>query len=216
MRVAGTILLIAWIFPTVVAAQAELSLYGGAHRVADSRVSGRDPTGTGGFGFTAGWGGSSALNQPDYGMRLTWWQNQSFGWGVELNHSEVAATSQDLANNNLNTLDFSGGLNLVTVNAYHRWRKPARRLTPYVGAGFGLAVPKVGFDSGGGKTSEYQMTGPAVQWVAGASYSINERLSLFGEYKGSYSMNSADLVSGGELNTNLLTSAVNIGVSLGF
>ncbi len=216
MRVAQAILIIALFIPAVATAQAELSIYGGAQRIADSRVSGHDPGGIGRFRFGAGWDGSSASNRPDYGLRLTWWQNQSFGWGVELNHSQVTATNQTLANNNLNTMDFSGGINLVTINAYHRWKKPTRRLSPYVGAGFGLAVPKVGFDSGGGRTSEYQMTGPAVQWVAGASYSINEGLSLFGEYKGSYSMNSADLISGGDLNTDILTSAVNIGVSLGF
>lgn len=216
MRVAQTILLIALILPTAATAQAEFSLYGGGQQAADSRVSGRDPGGVGGFGFTADWSGSSTLNQLDYGLRVTWWQNQSFGWGVELNHSQITDSNQNLTNNLLNRPDFLDELNLVTINGYHRWKKPTHRLSPYVGGGFGLAIPKVDFDSEGGKTSAYQVTGPAAQWVAGASYSINERLSVFGEYKGSYSMNSADLVSGGELNTDVLTSAVNIGVSLGF
>jgi len=213
MRVAQAILIFAFFSPAIATAQDEFSIYGGAQNVADRRVSGRDP---GGFGFKVGWGGSPALSKPDYGMRFTWWQNQSFGWGVDLNHSQVTAVDQILKNNHLNVLNFSDGLNLITVNAYHRWKKPTRRLSPYLGGGVGLAVPKVSFASGGGKASQYQVIGPAVQWMAGVSYSINERLSLFGEYKGSYSMNSTDLVSGGELNTNVLTSAVNIGVSLGF
>jgi lipid A oxidase len=216
MRVARNLLVIILLLPNIVSAQAEVSLYGEALSAGKSQVTGHDPGGVGGFAFKTRWSGSSPVGQSNYGLRLTWWQNQTFGWGLELNHMQLSVPTNTLSSNGLNALGFSGGLNLVTINAYRRWKEPERRIAPYVGAGFGMAIPRVAFDSSAGKTSEYQVTGPAVQWVAGASYSINEHVSLFGEYKGTYSMNTADLISGGSFKTNIVTGAVNIGVSLGF
>ena len=62
----------------------------------------------------------------------------------------------------------------------------------------------------------YQITGPAVAVVAGVKYDFNDRWGMFGEYKGTYSMNEASLASGGTLKTNIVTNAINIGVSLSF
>ena len=44
-----------------------------------------------------------------------------------------------------------------------------------------------------GKTFEYQLTGPAVQALLGASVDIAYGFSVFAEYKANYSWNDADL-----------------------
>jgi len=55
-----------------------------------------------------------------------------------------------------------------------------------------------------------------VQWTAGVLYPLGRKWSVFGEYKGNYSWNKADLDNGGNLETNILTNAINIGVSYTF
>jgi len=197
-------------------AQSELSFYGGFQGAPHSVVSGTDPGGIGDFEFTAGWEGRSFTAPPHYGFRYTRWSSETFGWGVDFNHTKVYADDETLARSGMSILEFSDGLNILTVNAYRKWPDSGWVVTPYVGAGVGMAIPHVEVDSGAGKTFEYQISGPAVQWVAGASYPINDRWSVFGEYKGTYSMNSTDLVSGGNLDTNIITNALNVGVSLGF
>ena len=83
-----------------------------------------------------------------------------------------------------------------------------------------LACDSGDSDSGdtenGSETFGYQMTGPAVALIAGASYPINDNFSLFGEYKGTYSMNAAELDGGGTLETDIVTNSVNLGVSFNF
>lgn len=194
-------------------AQVELSLYGAAFSVSDGQVAGQN---TGGFLANANWSGGAMSSQPDYGVRVTWWQNETYGWGVDLNHASFPKVNANSADNNLNTLDLSGGLNLFTVNAYRRWKATENIFVPYIGAGLGMAMPVVTFDSSGSITTEHQAAGPAIQWVAGASYAVTERVSVFGEYRGNYSVNSLGPDSGGTLNSNILTSGFNVGLSLGF
>ncbi|MGB5560340.1 MAG: outer membrane beta-barrel protein [Paracoccaceae bacterium] len=202
--------------PGLALAEDQLSFYGGVQGSPHSGVSGRDPGGVGAFDFTAGWEGRSFETPPYWGFRWTRWQNDTFGWGVDVNHTKVYADDQTLAESGFSHFEFSDGLNIVTLNAWRRFPDTNMPFTPYVGAGVGLSIPHVEVTSPGGKVFEYQITGPAVQWVAGASYSINDRWSVFGEYKGTYSMNDADLGSGGTLQTDIITNAFNIGVSLGF
>jgi len=193
----------------------ELGFYGGVQATANSVVSGSDPGGAGSFSFPAGWRNQS-LNPPtQYGLRVTWWQNDRRGWGFDFNSSAVRADAGTLAENGLTELEFSNGVNLLTVNAYRRLNQLGD-LRPYVGAGIGVSIPRVEFDSGAGRTSRFQLTGPAFQVVAGASYPLGSNLSVFGEYKGSYTVNNADLDSGGSLSTVTRNGGLNIGVSLGF
>jgi len=204
------------IVPFSAFAQVDLSFYGGVQSAQSSHVSGNDPTGIGAFSFNSNWE-KHAFEVPGYfGLRLTWWRNDQIGWGIEMNHTNITASDSTLFSNGLNSLALADGLNLVTVNTYRRWRPPGRSIRPYIGAGIGIAVPNIEFDSGGGLTTGNQLTGPAIQWLAGASIPVSERWSVFGEYRGSLAANSADLLGGGELNARVLTSAVNVGVSLGF
>jgi lipid A oxidase len=216
MRAIITFFMLAHFLPGLASAETQLSFYTGAQSAPHSVVSGNDPGGAGSFSFTAGWEGRSFEAPPYYGGRIIWWRSETFGWGIEFNHAKIYANTSTLGANGLSKLEFTDGLNLVTVNAFRRWPEQFGSFTPYVGAGIGVAIPHVEFDSGAGETFDYQLTGPAAQWIAGASYPINERWSVFGEYKGSYSSNEADLVSGGTLSTNIITNAINLGVSLGF
>lgn len=200
----------------VALAEDQFSIYGGIQSAPHSGVTGTDPGGVGDFDFTAGWEGRSFEMPPYWGLRWTRWQTDRFGWGVDINHTKVYADDDTLADSGFSHFEFSDGLNILTVNAWRRFPDASATVTPYVGAGIGISVPHVEVTTSGGRVFEYQVTGPAVQWVAGASYSLNDRWSVFGEYKGTYSMNEADLGSGGTLETDIVTNALNFGVSFGF
>ena len=126
------------------------------------------------------------------------------------------ADDETLDDEGLDTLEFTDGLNILTLNAYRRFPDAAYGLTPYVGGGLGVAVPRVEYDDGQGRTDEYQLTGPAVALMAGASYDVTDSVSVFGEYKGTYSQNEADLIGGGTLESDIVTNALNLGVSFNF
>jgi len=197
-------------------AEVELSFYTGIQEAPHSRVEGTDPGGVGPFSFLATWEGRSFEMPPYYGFRATWWKSEKWGFGVDFNHTKVYADAATLAASGFTRLEFTDGLNILTANVWHRWPSAERRWTPYVGGGVGLAIPHVDVQSAGGTTFEYQITGPAVQWVAGVNYELNDSWSLFGEYKGTYSQNEADLASGGTLSTDIVTNALNIGVAFSF
>ena len=200
------------------AAQTELSFYGGFQTAPHSRVSGNDPGGIGAFDFVAAWEGRSLTLPLYYGVRLTWWQSATLGWGLDFSHDKIYASNATLDGNSLSILEFTDGLNILTFNAYRRWPDRWSIFTPYVGAGVGVSIPHVEFESipSAGTTFEYQLGGPAVTVIAGASYPLGDRWSVFGEYKATYSINKLDLVSGGTLNTNIVTNTFNLGASLGF
>jgi len=77
-------------------------------------------------------------------------------------------------------------------------------------------MPHVDVLTSQSRTFEYQVTGPAVVAIAGASYPFNDTWSGFLEYKFSYSQNEADLQGGGTLETDIITNALNFGVSYSF
>nr|WP_277604946.1 outer membrane beta-barrel protein [Fertoeibacter niger] len=189
-------------------AEIELSLYGGVQTAPHSTI--RHPTLGNDF---VQWQGDSFAMPPYYGLRATWWRNARFGYGVEFNHAKVYA--RDPLSHGYEKLEFTDGLNLVTLNVWRRWQ--GGRLTPYVGAGLGIAVPHVEVEPVGQVlTYGYQVTGPALQLVAGASLPLNGNWALFGEWKGTWSRHKADLDSGGTLSTEIITNALNIGVSYRF
>ena len=197
-----------------VGAETEFNFYLGTQSAPHSTVKG-EANGTS-FDFGAEWEGRSFENPVYYGFRATFWQSDTFGWGVELNHAKVYADDDTLEDSGFVDLEFTDGLNLITVNAFKRWKNPESPWTPYIGAGAGISLPHVDVDIGGSNTFEYQLTGPAVVWMGGVKYAFNETWGMFGEYKGSYSVNRADLEGGGELETNIVTNALNIGVSYSY
>lgn len=204
------------ILPAVAMAEVELSFYGGIQGAPHSDVSITGNPVIPDGGFTAGWEGRSFEAPPYYGIRATWWRNETLGFGLDFTHSKVYADDATLATSGLSRFEFSDGINIVTVNVFRRWPEAFGPMTPYVGGGVGVSVPHVEVTGGTSETFEYQLTGPAVAFVAGASYPISDRWSVFGEYKGTYSMNTADLEGGGTLETDIVTNAFNVGVSFDF
>ncbi|KAJ57115.1 lipid A oxidase [Actibacterium mucosum KCTC 23349] len=197
-------------------AEFELSFFTGTQSAPHSDVSGNDPTGLGAFDFNSGWDGESFKPAPYYGFRAMWWQNENLGYGTTFTHSKIVADSADQAANGFNRLEFTDGLNFLTANVFYRWPEAQRRWTPYVGAGLGVALPHVDIDTGTSRTFEYQYAGPTVQVNAGISYALNDRWSIFGEYQGNYTSIDVDLNGGGSLKTDVITNALNAGVSLRF
>ncbi len=195
------------------ATELEYSFYSGYQGVAHSRIFGTDPGGVGAFDDIAAWEGRPFSMPPYYGARATWWTSGTFGFGVEFTHAKAYADDATRAALGFTRLEFSDGLNILTLNAFRAWPVQGKRFTPYIGGGLGVSLPHVDIESAGGTTFGYQLAGPAVTVMAGVSYALDDHWSLFGEYKGSYSMNKVTLASGGTLETNLAASALNLGVS---
>lgn len=198
----------------------ELGFYGGWQTAPHSRVRGTYGSGTNAsstFNSLIGWDGKSFAMPPYYGLRATWWKNADWGFGVEFSHTKVYSDEQDMADAGFSHLEFTDGLNIVTVNASRRWQDAWNGFTPYVSGGIGVAVPHVEVTPiGGQETREYQLTGPAARFTAGAAYPLSDRWSLFGEYQFTWSDNDADLKGDGSLSTTIYTNAVNLGVNFRF
>ena len=207
----------ALVLASTASAENELSFYTGIQESPHSRVRGNDPGGVGAFSFLSTWEGRSFEMPPYYGFRYTRWTSDTLGFGVDFTHNKVYADSATLASSGFTRLEFTDGLNILTANVWRRWPGAlGDKLTPYAGVGLGVAIPHVDVESAGGKTFEYQVTGPAAMWAAGVKYNFNDRWGVFGEYKGTYSQNEATLSNGGTLSSDILTNAVNIGVSFSF
>lgn len=99
------------------------------------------------------------------------------------------------------------------MNGLYRFKDPARRWTPYVGAGIGVNIPHVEVIRPQGKTWAYEFGGVTLQAQAGVDFKVTERWSTFVEYKGTYSRVDVPIDSGDRLKTNIFTNAVNVGVS---
>ena len=194
----------------------ELSIYSGWQTAPHSRVSGDYPGG-GDYDALIGWDGKSFEMPPYYGLRGTWWRSETFGVALEFTHAKVYAPDDEREAIGFDSFEFTDGHNLLTVNAMRRWPEQWGTATPYAGAGLGIAFPHVDVETtGGDKTFGYQLTGPAVRLLAGVSYPISERVSIFGEYQFTYSSNEADLDGGGSLETDIKTNAINVGLALSF
>ena len=219
-RVVAALALIAGPVSGAAAQGVELSFYGGLQSAPHSGVEITGDPIVADSDFTAGWDGRSLEAPPYYGLRATWWQGENLGFGLDFTHSKVYADGETLAETGYERLEFSDGLNIVTLNAYYRWPGAMGTATPYVGGGLGVSYPHVELTeqnaTGESETFGYQMTGPAVALIAGVSVPITDDWSVFGEYKGTYSMNEAELDTGGILSTDIVTNAVNLGVSFSF
>ena len=207
------------------AAELELSFYLGWQETEDSTVSGTLPGGVP-VNRSFNWDGDSFDSPYYYGGRVIWWTQSDWGFGVEGTHAKAYASGADLAALGLARFELSDGHNIFTVNAMKRWPNAfgATRLTPYVGGGLGIAVPHVDIQLLGApsRTFGFEHTGFAVRGLAGLKYDITEDWAVFGEYQFTWSDNdiTVDPVMVGQLpgalSTEILTHAINFGVSYSF
>ena len=174
--------------------------------------------------FSVNWYGNSFEPPPYWGVRGTWWLDDfnlpRWGVAVDLTHAKARADLDDDARlgANFGHLEFTNGLNTLTLNGLYRMPLN-KRFSLYGGVGAGAAIPHVEVKTKPfqGYTYEYQVTGPSVQGMLGASFNLGHGFSLFGEYKANFTWNHADdLVGGGWLKTNILTNQFAIGVSYTF
>ncbi len=198
-------------------AEMELSVYSGWQTAPHSRVRGQMPdTGTS-YDALIGWDGKSFAMPPYYGARVIWWNDADVGLGLELTHTKVYAPDDERAALGFQRLEFTDGHNIITANAARRWSNAWGNTTPYVGAGLGIALPHVDVQPyGGSHTFGYQLTGLAMRVTAGMRYDLSERWAAFGEYQFIFSSNEADLEGDGTLHTDIVTNALNIGISARF
>lgn len=201
--------------PVSALSEVELSFYGGVQEANPSTVTFAGDPVIADDSYELSWEGRSFEAPPYYGIRATIWQNQAFGYGLDFTHNKIYPTADSLPAG-FTRLEMTDGLNTLTFNAYRRWNGAFGEFSPYVGGGLGLSIPHVEVSSGGSDTAGYQLTGAAATWIAGASYPINDEWSVFGEYKGTYSQNVGDLDTGGTVETDVVTNALNVGVSFNF
>lgn len=210
---------------TPAAAEVELSFYIGTQSVDGSTASGYLPGGTP-VSRSVDWEGKPFESPFYYGGRAIWWMDNNIGFGIEGTHTKAYASQADMAAIGVSRLELSDGHNIITANVMKRWPgafKATPKFTPYVGAGVGVAIPHVDaqVNTSGIRTFGYETTGPALRAIAGLKYDLTEKWALFGEYQAVWSDNdiTIDPAPGqlpGKLNTELLTHAVNVGVSYSF
>ena len=205
-----------------VSAENQFSFYIGEQTAPHSIVTGSDPSGIGDFDFTAGWEGRSFEAPPHYGFRATHWLNENWGISLDFNHTKVYAEDATLGaggtSGGFERLEFTDGLNNLTLNAEYRWSNQSRKWRPFAGAGIGVVIPRVEVQtqSGAPLTDEYQFGGPSVMLHGGIEYDLNQDWSVFGDYKITYSQLDVDLNGGGSLQTNIVTNSFNLGISRRF
>lgn len=218
-------------------AEMQIGVYGGWSDSFDSDIHLTQPGGTNMTLNDVPWDGDSFGPPPYWGARGTWWFNRAPNWGlmIDYNHAKVIAEQsavvsvsgtrdgikvgpKDRVGNTFETMEFTDGLNEMFFGGQYRWIH--ERWTPYVGFGVGFAFPHVEFRRAPGppnpRTFDYQVDGVAVEGLVGLEYHVGPRLSVFGDYKLSFSSNEPELDGGGSLETDIWTNHVTFGVSYRF
>jgi lipid A oxidase len=177
-----------------------------------------------------------SADAPYYGARLTYWFDAAPNWGifVDYTHTKVIAERGDvvpasglingapigpsiLLSNVFSHLQFTDGLNMLTLNVAYRW--PVNTFfTPYLSLGAGAAIPDVEVTNPGfPATHDYEFTGGVVHGFVGIDIAVWKPVSLFLEYGVSYAqVQDADLRGGGSISTNFNNQHINVGISYAF
>lgn len=117
-----------------------------------------------------------------------------------------------------NVLEFTDGLNIITVNAI-RDLPPLGRLEPYAGVGVGITIPHVEVTGNSvpfPTTYAYRYAGSAAQVLIGARFDLGPHLSAFAEYRLSASWINAPLSNGDRIQTTILTNHLIAGLTFTF
>lgn len=195
--------------PLPARAELELSVYGGPQTTHPSTI--RSPT----LGDDrVKWNSEPFVIPIYYGLRAKWWSGNRIGFGLDFVHYKAFA--DDPSKYGYEELNFSHGLNALTADLWYR-ADPLGKITPYFGAGLGVVIPHVEAEPIGQEpTANYQIAGPAVTVVVGASMRMKGNWLVFTEYKATYSQIRAKLDTGDRLNTDIFADAINLGLSLRF
>lgn len=197
-RLALPVLLLA---ATPAAAEVELSFYGGWAGAPNGAVT---LSGDAALPNANEEAGDAAEAGGQAGLRATYWSESGYGVALDYSRFELGegGAADDLAFRDLSTL---------TLNGMRRFEGALDSVTPYVGAGLGIASADL--EAGGAST---EASGPAVSWVAGATVPLSENWSVFGEYEGVYADVAGETAGGGALESETVTNSINLGVSFSF
>ena len=209
--------------PTSSMAEMSLEVYGGYQTSPHSVVSGSYAETSLGqnsyvpFKFTAAWKGNSFSMPPYYGFRVTNWKMNK-GWGLDFNHSKAYADASTLLESGFARLQFTDGLNNLTIHRQVKLGLIGQNLIPYYGYGIGIIIPHVEVQTGMDSpfTFEYQYGGPTVALNAGFKLPLNKNRFFFTEYKFTASWLDVKLNEGGSLGTRIFTNALNVGLGFNF
>jgi hypothetical protein len=208
-------------------ADLQVAAYGGTNYTMRSRLHLTQPGGTDlRFGDVA-WEGEPFRAPPYYGLRAIYWlPGARLGIMGDFTHIKAralrgkvvdqsgerdgsAVPRQQQLSATFKRLEFTHGYNLLTLNLVRRGDIGRARLTPYAGAGLGVAYPHVEVQGAGApdatRTYEYQIAGPALQLLGGIEWRFGNRLSMFVEYKLDCAAIGGALVGGGKVDTTLCT-----------
>ena len=203
----------------------DVSLYGGFNNAAHSSVTFSNASTSYGIDdgkySVNGWEGESFESPIYYGYRLSvnGLENTDLEFAVDFNHSKVKAKNLP---GNLERLEFTDGINTLTLLTIYKIDSLIAmntKLGPYIGVGIGIAYPHVDVEGAagtGGKTYDYQRTGPAYQVMAGLRYYLAESWKTFAEYRITYTPMKADLDGGGQIETDILNNQVSVGLIYSF
>lgn len=182
------------------------------------------------------WKSDSFKPSPYYGGRAIDWNARVPTFGAMVDYTHAKATADRFQTNSqegrrggkevppvelfaktFRKLEFTHGLNFLTINGVYRAAGLHRRIIPYVGLGIGFTIPYVHARLAGRPKNEEvleaQLTGVAYQVLGGIEWRIfkSDRRSVFTEYKLSYTTHDVTLRQGRKLWTNILIHQFNVG-----
>ncbi len=130
------------LLPMAAHAEFQISGYGGANTASNSDVTLKTPLVSGTYDID--WYGDSFHMPPYWGVRGTWWLTDFNRprWGVAIDYTHAKVVASDLGIIPFSHLEFTDGLNTITLNGLYRMPLN-NRFTAYVGAGAGAAFPHV-------------------------------------------------------------------------
>ena len=228
------------LLPGTAEAQFAFGAYLGKSSTFDSDVRLWQPGGTDLTFHDVGWYDESWVNPKYYGFRLTCWKRNNPRWGFVLDfthakiYAELDATvrvtgsregepvdTRERVGDTFSELAMSHGHNTLTINGFYRWLSQntsgaARRLTPYVGFGVGIAVPHVEVQTEDSVTEEYQLAGPTLQGLGGLDFRLGWGFSVFAEYRLNYARLDTDLTGGGSVQLAPWTNHFTAGLTFTF
>jgi len=223
-------------------AETTVSISTGGAWTHDSDIHLQEPGGTDLVYQDVQWDTEPYKMPPYYGIRVThWFENQpKWAIAVDFTHAKMISDLEQQVSvsgqragfpvngaarlgDMFRALEFSDGHNLLTVNAVRRWQlyrenggATLRNMYFYTGGGAGVAVPHVEVTITGSDTQEYQIAGPAAQFLGGVSVPLGQRFEFLTEYRLTYADIETDLQGGGNLSTDALTHHLNFGVGFSF
>lgn len=215
----------------------QIGVYGGGNSTPMADVFLKQPNGTDMVLKDVPWAGEPFEDPPFYGVRGIYWLpamprlgamiDFAHAKSISLRQAEVEQTgtldgepvpARGKVGDTFTKLEYSHGLNFLTLNAIYRFGGWHQRFLPYIGAGAGLVIPHTEIARTNvareNWTYRYEVTGPGFQGFAGLEMRLfaSRRYALFGEYKAGYAINSTELLEGGTVTNNLWAHQAILGV----